>query len=37
MSSNQSNDTICNKCNTEYNKGNECTPDKCGIFETCEK
>jgi hypothetical protein len=37
MSSNQSNETICNKCNTEYNKGNdECTPDKCGLFEQCD-
>ena len=37
MSSNKSNEIICNKCNTEYNKWNECTPDTCGIFETCEK
>jgi hypothetical protein len=39
--SNTKNGLICKKCNTEYekkdnNKDNDCTPDKCSIFETCE-
>ncbi len=39
MSSKQSNEIICNKCNTEYknnNKWYECTHDNCGIFEICD-